>query len=142
MRVLGNTPRKTSSATRIAVAIIIVILVIVGVLAALTYPRAVLSFSVSFTAGAQVETKGFSVPILDGQVQVQVSVTSGTALWSARIQSDGNNLWSHAAAQGEQTSYSSGWMSLAMGNYNFTFATIGLGTLNADITVSSKGGFW
>ncbi len=139
---MENTPKKTSNATRIAVAVIMVILIIVGIFAAITYPRSVLGFSVSFTAGAQVETHGFSVPILDGQVQLQVSVISGTVLWSARIQSYGNTLWSHTTTQGGQTTYTSEWVPLAMGNYNFTFATIGLGTLNADVTVSSKGGFW
>ncbi len=131
-----------SNATKIAASILVVILVIVVVFVGITYPKNILSFSVSFTVGAQAERKEFTVPILDSQVEVQVAVTSGTALWTARIQSDDNTLWSHSAAQGGQTTYTSAWTSLARGNYNFTFVTVGIGTLNADITVSSKGGFW
>ena len=47
-----------------------------------------------------------------------------------------------SAAQGEQQSYSSGWMSLPSGSYNFTFGTIGVGSLEVDVTVISKGRVW
>jgi len=136
--------KKSSRGLKIAVVtIIIVIIVVVGVFAVWTYPRTVLSFSVSFTAGIQTENKAFGAPMLDNWVQVQVVVNSGTALWRAAIlNSSSNELWNHAAAQGGQTTYNSGWMQPASGNYNFTFATIGIGSLDADITVSCKGGFW
>lgn len=136
--------KKSSRGLKIAVAVIIVIIVAVGIFAAWTYPRTVLSLPTTFSGGLQIEYgKGFSVPILDNWVQVQVSVSSGTALWRAIIlNSSSDELWSHNAAQGEQTTYNSGWMQLASGNYNFTFATIGIGPLDADITVSCKGGFW
>jgi len=138
---LEKTARKRSRGLKIAVLIVILIIAGVSVFAALTYPRTVLSFPLSFTVGAQTERREFNVPMLHSWVQVQVSVSSGTALWTARILSDDSELWSHSAAQGGQTTYNSGWMQLATGNYNFTFATIGFGTLDAEITVSSKGGF-
>jgi len=139
---LEKTVRKRSRGLKIAVVIIVVIIVAVGVFAALTYPKTVLSFPVSFTVGAQTVLREFNVPMLDSWVQVQVIVSSGTALWTAKILSDDSEFWSHSAAQGGQTTYNSGWMQLASGNYNFTFATVGLGSLDAEITVSSKGGFW
>lgn len=139
---MEKTSRGISRASKIAVLVLILIIAVVGAFAAITYPRIILSFPVSLTIGAQVEHREFALPILHSLVQVQVTVTSGAALWTARIQSDDNVLWSHTAPQGGQTTYSSGWTSLASGNYNFTFLTVGLGTLEADITLSSKGGFW
>lgn len=139
---MEKTVRKTSRRMKIAVLILILIIAAVGVFAALTYPRTLLSFPVSFTIGAQTERLEFNVPMLHSWVQVQVIVNTGTALWSARILSQNSELWSHGAAQGGQTTYNSGWIQLANGNYNFTFATVGLGTLDANIVVSSKGGFW
>jgi len=140
---LGKPARRTSRGLKIAVLIIILIIAAVAVFAAWTYPRTALNFPVSFTIGAQTENKEFSVPTLDSWVQVQVIVNSGTALWRARIlNSSSDEIWTHSAAQGGQTTYNSGWMQLASGSYNFTFATIGIGSLNAEVTVSSKGGFW
>jgi hypothetical protein len=139
---LEKTARKRSRGLKIAVSIVILIIVAVGIFAALTYPITALSFPVSFTVGAQTGREEFNVPVLHGLVQVQVVVSSGTALWAARILSDDSELWSHNAAQSGQTPYSSGWMQIASGNYNFTFATVGFGALDAEITVSSKGGFW
>jgi hypothetical protein len=125
-----------------SVLILVIIVAVVGAYAALTYPRKVLSFSVSFSVGADVERKEFDVPILDQRVQVKVVINSGTSLWTARILSQENVLWSHGALQGGQTTYESEWIELQNGHYNFTFATAGLGSLNADIEVTSKGGFW
>jgi len=139
---LEKPARKWSRGLKIAVLIIVLIIAAVGAFAVLTYPKTVLSFPVVFTIGAQTENKEFNVPMLHGRVQVQVLVSSGTALWAAKILSDDSDLWSHSAAQGGQTTYNSGWMQLASGNYNFTFATVGFGSLDAEITVSSKGGFW
>ena len=143
MGFLGKPAKKTSTSLKIAAAIIVLIIVAVGVFAAWTYPRTVLGFPVSFTVGAQSVRKGFSIPMLDSWVQVQVSVSSGAALWGARILGGNDTeIWSHGAVQGGQTTYNSGWMQLPSGNYNFTFGTFGIGTLNAEITVSSEGGFW
>ncbi len=124
------------------VAVILVIVIIFAVYGGLTYPRTIISFSVSFTVGADSKTTGFDQQILDDKVQVQATVQSGAALWRARILSGDNIIWEHSAAQGEQQSYNSGWLQLPSGSYNFTFATVGIGSLNAQVNVLSKGGFW
>ena len=142
MGFLETSVRKRSRGLKIAAIIVILIIAAVSVFAALTYPRTTLNFPVYFTAGAQIERKEFNVPMLHGWVQVQVVISSGTALWAAGILSEGSELWSHRAAQGGQTTYNSGWMQMTSGNYNFTFAAVGFGTLAAEITVSSKGGVW
>ncbi len=80
--------------------------------------------------------------LLDDEVQVQVTVHSGAALWRAQIRSGDQVIWTHSAAQGEQQSYNSGWISLPSGSYNFTFGTIGVSSLDATATVTSKGGVW
>jgi ABC-type thiamin/hydroxymethylpyrimidine transport system permease subunit len=133
---------KSSRGLKVAVLVIIVVIAVVGIFAVWTYPRTVLSFPVSLTLGLETERREFGVPALHGLVQVQVIINSGAALWEAKILSQDAELWSHRTTQGAQTTYSSGWMQIASGSYNFTFATIGLGSLNAEITVSSKGGFW
>jgi hypothetical protein len=132
-----------TSRTLIAVAAIVVIVVAVfAVYAGVTYPRTALTIPISFTRGADVTTTEFAQPVLDDKVQVQVSVESGVALWRAQILNGDQVIWDHEARQGEQTSYNSGWLALPSGSYNFTFRTLGLDSLNAEVTVSSKGGFW
>ncbi len=112
-----------------------------GVYSVIAYPRIMVSFPVSFTFGADVERQEFSVPILHDSVQVEVVVNSGNMLWTAKILSLDDILWSHSAHQPGQTVYRSEWIGLSSGNYNFTFAA-GLGPLEAEIKVTSKGGFW
>jgi hypothetical protein len=104
--------------------------------------RAAVNIPVSFTIGADVKTTAFVQPFIDDKVQVEVTVQNGAALWQAQITSQSNVIWEHSAGQGEQTSYSSGWLELPSGSYNFTFRTVGVGSLNAVAAVSSKGGFW
>ncbi len=126
-----------------AAALIIIILVVVVAFSALTYPSTVVSFPVSFTVGAAGQEKVFSVQAWDNAVDIQISISSGGALWSASIvNSKGTTMWTHQTAQGEQTTYDSGWVPISSGNYNFTFGTIGAGSLNAEVTVKAKGGFW
>lgn len=132
-----------SSKTFKAVVLITVLMVVSVVMyAVLTYPRTVVSFSVAFTIGANVESREFEMPFLHRWVEVEVTVTSGTALWTAKITSQNETFWSHATHQGGQTTYRSGWIELPSGKYNFTFATAGLGSLEAEIKVTTKGGFW
>ncbi len=138
---MNKTSRKTSASVKAAAAIVIIAIIIVGAYAAWTYPRTVLSLPVSFSIGATAESQPFEVPFLDGQVRVQVSVNSGVDLWTARIANDNETQWTHTASQGGETTYDSGWMTLQSGPYNFTFAITG-GSLSAQVTVSSKGGFW
>ena len=132
---------KSKSAIAL-VSIVIIIIAAFSVYSGETYPRSSVNLSVSFTVGADSKIIAFDQPFLDNNVQVQVTVHSGVALWQAQITSQGNVIWQHSAGQGEQTSYNSGWMDLQADNYNFTFKTVGVGSLNADITVTSKGGFW
>lgn len=109
---------------------------------ALTYPKTVVSFPVSFTIGANVEDREFDMSPLHGWAQVEVIVSSGTALWTATIKHQDENIWDHRASQGGQTIFKSGWIELSSGQYNFTFATAGFGELHADVKVTTKGGFW
>ena len=133
-------PKSKSVITLAAVAIIII--AAFALYAGETYPRTTANITVSFTIGADSKTTAFDQPFLDDKVQVQVTVQNGAALWQAQITSQGNVIWEHSAGQGEQTSYSSGWIELPSRNYNFTFRTVGVGSLNAVASVTSKGGFW
>jgi len=137
-----KSSRKTSNTFMVVILIVVLVLVALGVYAAITYPKTVVSFPVSFTIGADMEHREFEVPLSHGQVQIEVTVSSGTALWTATITQKDETIWSHTAHQGDQTTYKSGWIELPSGHYNFTFATAGLGSLEAEIKVTSKGGFW
>ena len=119
---------------------VVVVVFTLGAYFILTYPRTLISFSISFAFGAKVEEREFDVPILHSRVQVEVIVSSGTSLWSATIENQNSLLWNHTATQGGQTTYTSGWITLSPGQYNFTFSTIGFGSLEAEIKVDSKGG--
>jgi uncharacterized membrane protein len=131
-----------SKALMATVTIVIVIVAVFSVYAGITYPRTAVSIPISFTIGADSTTVAFDQPYLDDKVQVQVTIENGAALWEAQILSGDQVIWEHAAAQGEQQSYNSGWIQLSSGSYNFMFATVGIGSLDATVTVTSKGGFW
>ena len=133
---------KTSKTLRAVVLVAVLVVAALSVYAALTYPKKVVSFPVAFTIGVNVEHKEFDVPLLHGWTQVEVSVSSGTTLWTAAITLQDETIWSHTAHQGGQTTYKSEWIELPSGHYNFTFATAGLGSLEAEIKVTTKGGFW
>lgn len=127
---------------KVIAALFIVAVAGVTIYAALTYPKAILTIPVSFTAGVDLANEEFDQPAFSDRVQVRVSVSSGSALWRARILNGTQAIWEHSASQGEQTSYTSGWIELSSGHYDFTFGTLGLGSLNAEVTVTTKGGFW
>jgi hypothetical protein len=138
---VGVSPKK--SRTRIVLGIVIALIAVVLVAYfALTYPRVLVDFQVSFTVGADVRRVEFEVPFLHDYVRVEVYVQSGNALWNAKILSGDEVLWNHAASQGGQTTYTSEWIKLSGGRYNFTFTTAGLGSLEAEVKLTSKGGFW
>ncbi len=124
------------------VAIVILLVAGFAVYAGVTYPRTTADIQVSFTVGADEKKIAFDQPFLDDKAQIQVTVETGAALWRAQILNGDEIIWEHSAAQGEQQSYNSGWILLQSENYNFTFGTIGIGSLDATATVSSKGGFW
>lgn len=131
----------SSSKKVVGMAVVLVVLVFAAYLA-LTYPRVLVSFSVSFTIGADVKRVEFEVPFLHDYLRVEVYVSSGNALWTAKILSGETVLWSHTTSQGGQTTFTSEWIRLSGGRYNFTFATAGLGSLVAEVKLTSKGGFW
>jgi hypothetical protein len=133
----------TKSKTLTAVAAIIIVLAAAfTIYSGATYHRTIVNIPVSFTIGADVATGEFDQSVLNDQIQLQVAVQNGAALWHAQILSGNQVVWEHRAALGEQQSYSSGWIQLSSGSYNFTFGTIGIGSLDATFSVSSKGGFW
>ena len=123
-------------------AIVVILVAAFAIYAGVTYPSTVVNTQVSFTVGADTKTTAFTQSFLDNKVQVQVAIQNGAALWRAQIRSGDQVLWEHSAAQGGQQTYGSGWIQLPSGNYNFTFGTIGVGSLQATATVTSKGGFW
>ena len=124
------------------VAIVVILVAAFAVYAGVTYPATVVNTQISFTVGADTKTTPFVQSFLDDKVQVQVAIQNGAALWRAQIRIGDQIIWEHAAAQGGQQTYNSGWIQLPSGNYNFTFGTIGIGSLEATATVTSKGGFW
>ncbi len=142
---VGIMAKQVKGIARVLLVIVLIIIIggaVAGLYMVLAYPRSVVSFPVSFTIGADIERKEFSVPIFHETVQVQVIVNNGNLLWTASILQENAVLWSHAAHQGGQTTYQSDWVQLPSGSYNFTFATAGIGSLEAEIKVTSKGGFW
>lgn len=138
---MGISPKK--SRVKMVLALTVTLIMVLAVAYFLvTYPRVLVDFTVSFTIGADIKRVEFEVPFLHGYVRVEVYVQSGNALWNAKILSGDEVLWNHAASQGGQTTYSSEWIRLSSGRYNFTFATAGLGSLEAKVKLTSKGGFW
>jgi hypothetical protein len=133
----------SSTGTKIVAAVLVIVLAVVVLYSALTFPRAEVNLQVSFTVGVDREAKEFDVPFLQDKALVEVGVTTGTALWRASItDANGSEVWSYSKAQGDSTTYQSGWIALPSGHYNFTFGTIGIGNLDAYVKVTSKGGFW
>jgi sucrose-6-phosphate hydrolase SacC (GH32 family) len=133
----------TYTTKKIVFSAFVAIILIVGLYSALTFPRNLAEMEISFSIGAEEEQKEFQLPIFHDKTQVEVVISSGSALWSASItDANGSKIWEHAKAQGDQTVYTSDWIALPSGSYNFTFGTIGLGGLQANFKVTSKGGFW
>jgi SH3-like domain-containing protein len=132
-----------STFLKIIAIVVAVVVLIAAVFVALTFPRTVVEFPVSFTIGIDREQRQIGIPWLHDKAQVEVAVTNGSSLWRASItNSSGDEVWSHSALQGEQTTYTSGWIAMSGASYNFTFSTIGAGSLDATIKIISKGGIW
>ena len=127
----------------VATVAIIVIIVVAGfaVYVGLTYPRETLSVPVSFSVGADSRTASLDQPFLMDKAQITVAVQSGVAVWQVQILSGSQVVWEHTAAQGGQQSYTSDWIDLPAGSYNLSTGIVG-GSLDATVTVASKGGFW
>ncbi|MEM2103911.1 MAG: hypothetical protein QW717_03365 [Candidatus Bathyarchaeia archaeon] len=133
---------KNSKFRKAFALVIILVAALVAAYLSVAYPKVVVDFSVSFTIGADVKMVEFEVPFLHEHVKVEVYVRSGSAVWTAKIIGSNGVLWSHTASQGGQTTYTSGWMKIISGRYNFSFATVGIGSLEAQIKLTSKGVFW
>lgn len=134
--------RGTSRGVIAGVLIIVVIVASIGIYAIVTYPRTILSFTVSFTIVVDFEREEFDVPFLYSWVQLKIDVLSGTTLWLAGIQSGNTTVLNYGSAPLGQFTYSSDWIRLDSGRYNLTMVAVGFGSLEADVTVTSKGGFW
>jgi hypothetical protein len=125
------------------VAVLVVIVVVAGLYFGLTYPMQMVDVQVSLTAGVDSQTKQFQMPVLQDKAQVQVTVTSGTVLWSVRIvASNGSQVYSYTATTSAQTTYTSQWITLPQGTYNVTMQSAGIGSLSANMKVTTKGGIW
>ena len=97
-----------ASSIRFLAVIVIVVVAVAGLYATLTFPKAVVGFQVSFAVGADQERRAFEVPVLHDRVQVEVIISSGSALWRASItDAGGDKIWEHGRAQGDQTTYTS-----------------------------------
>ena len=132
-----------NSVKKIALMALAAIILIAALYSALTFPRDIVETEVSFSIGLDQEREAFSLPLFHDKFQLEVIVNSGSALWSATVtDAEGTKIWEYAKAQGDQTSYTSNWIALPSGNYNFTFGALGIGELQANIRVTSKGGFW
>ena len=110
---------------------------------AITFPHTIVNFPVAFSTGLDLTQQEFEVPALHDKAQAKVTITSGSPLWRAAIiNTNGEELWNYSTtAQENQTTYYSTWIPLPSQRYNFTFSTIN-GSLNAEISITSKGGFW
>ena len=140
----GEQLVNASMAVRIIAVVVILVVVVAGTYAGLTFPRAVVDFSVSFPVGVDIQQEEFEVPFLHDKVQVEVIVTNGSSLWRAFIKNDAvAQFWDYTAKQGENQTYHSDWIPLPSGRYNFTFANLNsTSALDASIKVISKGSFW
>ena len=100
MKVLTLTEKtKGISKALVAIMIVIVLAASVGFYLLLTFPRNSVDFPVSFTIGADVERVEFSVPVLHGWVQVEVVVSSGNLVWTAKILRGNNMMWVDSKSQ-------------------------------------------
>jgi hypothetical protein len=122
--------------------LLVVVLVVIAGYSALTYPKTDATISVSFGIGAESKTVEFDLPTLHDQAQIEVRITSGTALWNAKLFSGNQTVWTHAASQGVQTAYASEWVNISPGHYKLVFSTIGFGSLVGEVKVTTKGGPW
>jgi hypothetical protein len=134
--------RGISRALIAGVLIIVVIVASIGIYAVATYPRTILSSTVSFTAGFDFKREEFDVPFLHSWAQLKIDVVSGTTLWLARIQSGNTTVLNYGAGHMGQFTYTSDWIQVDSGRYNLTMVAVGFGSLEANVKVTSKGGFW
>ena len=133
----------SSRTLKITAVITITIIAIAVAYTAITFPRTIVNFPVAFSKDLDLTQQEFEVPAFHDKAQAKVTITSGSPLWRAAIINiNGEELWNYSTtAQENQTTYYSTWIPLPSQRYNFTFSTIN-GSLNAEISINSKGGFW
>jgi hypothetical protein len=119
-----------------------VLIVALGLYTLFTYPNTAIRFPVSFTLGADAKQEALEISVLQSQVRIDVVVATGSTWWTAKILQDDTELWSHSMTQNDQTVFQSDWIMLSAGLYNFTYTAASLATLDLEVTVTVKGGFW
>jgi hypothetical protein len=122
--------------------LLVAVLAIVAGYGALTYPKTEAIINISFGIGAESKTAEFDLSMLHDNAKIEVSITSGTALWNAKLISGNQTVWTHAASQGMQTAYASEWVHASPGHYKLVFSTIGFSSLVGEVKVTTKGGPW
>jgi len=133
-----------SRTLKIVAVIMIAVIAVTVAYVAITFPHTIVNFPVAFSVGPdQVKTE-FELPALHDKVQVQVTLSGNSTSWGAAIEDvNGVELWAYrGSAQTNQTIYHSAWTTIPSGRYNFTFSSITKESLNAEISITSKGGFW
>lgn len=133
-----------SRTIKIAAVILVTVIVITAAYATITFPRTSVNFPVAFSVGPDQTKTEFEVPALNDKIQVEVTLPGNSTSWGASIEdAEGVELWAYSGpAQGNQTTYHSAWTTIPSGRYNFTFLSIGRESLNAEISITCKGGFW
>ena len=133
-----------SRTLKIAAIILVAVIVISVAYAAITFPHTIVNFPVAFSVGPDQAKTEFEVPALNDKVQVHVTLSGNSTSWGAAVETaEGVELWAYRGpSQANQTIYYSAWTTISSGRYNFTFSSIGRESLNAEISITSKGGFW
>ncbi|HKZ88512.1 MAG TPA: hypothetical protein VJ066_05075 [Candidatus Bathyarchaeia archaeon] len=132
-----------SRTLKIAAIILVAVIVISVAYAAITFPHTIVNFPVAFSVGPDQAKTEFEVPALNDKVQVHVTLSGNSTWLRAAVETAyGVTLWEYKPSQANQTIYHSAWTTIPSGRYNFTFSSIGRESLNAEISITSKGGFW
>ena len=133
-----------SRTLKIVAVIMIAVIAVTVAYVAITFPHTIVNFPVAFSVGPDQAKTEFEVPALNDKVQVHVTLSGNSTSWGAAVETaEGVELWAYRGpSQANQTIYYSAWTTISSGRYNFTFSYIGRESLNAEISITSKGGFW
>ncbi|MEM2109438.1 MAG: hypothetical protein QW327_03015 [Candidatus Odinarchaeota archaeon] len=122
-----------------AIAIIVIVIAAVGGWLAISYPREISRISVNIEA-AGIETHDGSLQILQTQLQLNIAITSSSALWTLRLyNSTGDIVWSYSALSTGALTVNSPWITITG---NFTIQIAALGALTGQVIVSGRGFPW
>lgn len=122
-----------------AIAVLIIIIAAVGGWLAISYPREITRLNVNIeTAGS--ENHNGNLQILQTQAQLNIIVTSSSALWTLRLyNSTGDIVWSYSALSTGTLTVNSPWITITE---NFTVQIGALGALTGEIIVLGRGFPW